>query len=79
MTAWIDELAAWWLRRRGVTVLPRAFLGIAMGHCDAYEGEDGSMRVYPPPQMSLIALNHTSVTMLRPSVLAPDGWSAAPQ
>jgi hypothetical protein len=47
MTQWLERLAEWYLRRRGRVVLPRAFIGMALGYAQAVRLEgDGDYSVY---------------------------------
>jgi hypothetical protein len=36
----MDELAKWWLRRRGYCVLERTFIGMVIGHAVAMKEQD---------------------------------------
>jgi hypothetical protein len=57
-----EQLASWYLRRRGMCFLPRNFLGVAVGCCVVI-GRKEKMTVIPTsPQFSqIIALNHSHI------------------
>lgn len=61
----MEALAEWYLRRCGRVVLPRAFAGVAFGHCHVYhDSERNTFMVLPmwsPGLGTVIALNNTTI------------------
>jgi hypothetical protein len=66
MNAMLERLAEWYLTRRGRVVLPRAFVGFAVGNCVVTKtGSDGIYDVWQmlsPKGFPYIALNRSMVT-----------------
>ena len=47
MMEWFDRLARWHLARRGIVVLPRTFIGLAIGYGQAIKlATDGDFSTY---------------------------------
>jgi hypothetical protein len=63
MSEIIERLAVWYLKRRGVAILPRAFIGFATGYCTATKtGEAGTYdewMLIVPKVGRIIALNNS--------------------
>ncbi len=72
----IERLAAWYLKRRGRCVLPRAFVGLAVGYGQAVliagDCDNSIWRVTVPGECLPIALNHAIVM----SAGREGGWAA---
>ena len=65
MNCALDRLATWWLKRRGVTVLPRPFIGMALGYATAQrlavDGVYAHWQVTVPKGFPPIVLNNSIV------------------
>jgi len=57
----LDQLAEWWLRRRGRMVLPPDFYGLAVSNCHVQSVADGVYEVTLPHGGGIAALNHSIV------------------
>ena len=61
----IEQLAIWYLKRQGVFILPRTFIGFAIGYCTAIKtGEDADYdqwQMIVPKCGKIIALNHSII------------------
>ncbi len=66
----IERLAIWYLNRRGIVVLPRFFVGIAIGYGTAFltrhVGHD-LWEVTLPRRSPYVAINNTVVVIETPS------------
>jgi hypothetical protein len=66
----IKQLALWYLKRCGLYVLPRVFVGMVIGgNAVAVEQEDGVFNVTLPSRRPVIALTGSQV-MFKPDTVA---------
>ena len=68
MASVLEQLAEWYLHRRGRHVLPRTFFGLAVGYCyvryDEAHNTFEVMPIHPQSMNTIIALNHSVVTTM---------------
>ncbi|WP_024517034.1 hypothetical protein [Bradyrhizobium sp. Tv2a-2] len=68
--AHLERIAVQFLKRRGRFILPRVFVGIAVGYATVLRekvGDGAVYYIYMPPGHELMALNHTTVIDKDPS------------
>ena len=59
MMEWFDRLAQWHLARRGIVVLPRTFIGLAIGYGQAIKlATDGDFSTYRRRGARLLQADH---------------------
>jgi hypothetical protein len=71
----LERLASWYLRRRGIVVLPREWRGIAVGGpdtlatCDDYDNtKPSAFTVYLGPRSQLVAVNFSQINCQKASI-----------